>query len=478
MSDLENFTGVAVLPEKLGCSQGAGRHETQMRRLAPILAPFALLAALALAGTARAEPGIAEARGFAPREVVVKFEGERDGRRLRIAPGVGVRRAAAALRRNPRIAYAEPNYIATASATAPQPFTLPDDSGAIGGGASDAAAPLGGWSAEQWNFLAWSGAATDRLPVSPGGIDAVGAWRNLAAAGRPGAEGITVAVLDTGIAYRRLGKRFLRSPDFTSGQFVKGHDFVDADRVPLDENGHGTHIAGTIAEKTNNGIGLTGIAYRAKLMPVRVLDRHGRGDAVSIAQGIRYAVAHRAQAINMSFNFGCGKRVPIVDEALREAYREGVITVASVGNLGSESCVSPPATGPRVIGVGGTTEGGCLGDYSLTGKGIDLLAPGGGAPVQGCPSVSARPIYQVTLQGKSTRSFAIPSNYVGTSMAAAHVSGTAAMVIASGVLGPQRKPQARVKAVAKRLRATARDLGLPRTAQGAGLIDAGRATAR
>ena len=74
----------------------------------------------------------------------------------------------------------------------------------------------------------------------------------------------------------------------------------------------------------------------------------------------------------MSFNFGCGKKVPVVDEALREAYAHGVVTVASAGNLGSETCVSEPATGPRVIGVGGTTEGGCLGDYSLAGNGIDL----------------------------------------------------------------------------------------------------------
>jgi len=246
--------------------------------------------------------------------------------------------------------------------------------------------------------------------------------------------------------------------------------------VPLDENGHGTHVAGTIAEKTNNGIGLTGLAYRAKLMPVRVLDAHGRGDAADIARGIRFAVAHHAQVINMSFNFGCHKRVPTVDEALREAYARGVVTVASAGNLGSESCVSEPATGPRVIAVGGTTEGGCLGYYALAGTAIDVLAPGGGNPVTGCPSISARPIYQVTLRSGSTAEFTIPSNYVGTSMAAAHVSGLAAMVLASGVLGKQPSPQASVEAVTRRIRATARSLDLPPTQQGAGLIDAARAT--
>jgi serine protease len=175
--------------------------------------------------------------------------------------------------------------------------------------------------------------------------------------------------------------------------------------------------------------------------------------------------------------------VPAVDEALREAYARGVVAVASAGNLGSETCVSEPATGPRVIGVGGTTEGGCLGNYSLEGKGVDLVAPGGGTPVPGCQSVSARPIYQVTLKAETTRIFAIPSSYVGTSMAAAHVSGVAAMVLAADTYaGPRFIPETgagakpRVNGVAKQLRRTARDLGLPASQQGAGLIDAARAT--
>ncbi|MFN8163415.1 MAG: S8 family serine peptidase [Solirubrobacterales bacterium] len=448
-----------------------------MRRLLPILAPVAALAALAAAAApARAQVAISPGREFVPRQVIVKLDGERAARSLSLPRGVGVRPTAAALRRNPRVKYAVPNYIATASAVLPGLSVLdPNDPGTIEG-ASEAAAAAGEWSFKQWNFLAWEGTETARLPISPGGIDAVTAWRNLIAAGRPGAEGVTVAVLDTGIAYRSEGARFQRSPDFASGQFVKGHDFIDDDRVPLDENGHGTHVAGTIGEATDNAIGLTGLAYRAKLMPVRVLDKHGRGDAADIAKGIRFAVEHHAQVINMSFNFGCRKRVPSVDEALREAYARGVVAVASAGNLGSESCVSEPATGPRVIAVGGTTEGGCLGSYSLAGASIDLVAPGGGLPGAGCPSLSARPIYQVTLKPGTTNAFAIPGNFVGTSMAAAHVSGVAAMVLASGVIPRPAAPTARVNAVARRLRTTARDLGLPRTQQGAGLIDAAAAT--
>jgi serine protease len=444
-----------------------------MRRLLRTL-PLTAIAALAiLAAPAAGATGIGPARGFAPRQLLVKFEGEQRGRAIGLAPGVGVRQAARSLRSDPRVLYATPNYIATASATA-APFD-PDDNGSLGD-APEASSAAGGWAYKQWNFLSPEADGTG-LPASPGGIDAVGAWRNLIEAGRPGATGVVVAVLDSGIAYRSQGSRFRRSPDFGPNQFVPGYDFVAGDRVPLDESGHGTHVAGTIGERTDNGTGLTGLAYGAKLMPVRVLDSEGFGNALNIAKGIRFAVAHHAQVINMSFNFDCGKRVPLVDEALREAYEEGVVTVASVGNLGSEACVSAPATGPRVIGVGGTTEGGCLGNYSLAGTAVDIVAPGGGVPKSGCPSVAARPIYQVTLRAGSTDSFGIPVDYVGTSMAAAHVSGVVAMLLAGHKINSVLPPAAQVRAVAKRLRTSARDLGLPRVQQGAGLIDAYRAIA-
>jgi serine protease len=441
-----------------------------MNRCLPIAAAVTLLMALALdTAPAGAATGLATAHGFVPHQLVVKLGNGGHARTLRVPPSIGVREAVAALRRSPRVLYAAPDYIATASLAERE---IPNDPGPIGG----IPGPPGGWVTKQWSFLPWQGEATPLLPISLGGIDAPGAWGNLTAAGHPGAEGIKVAVLDTGIAYRAQGSRFRRSPDFSAGQFVKGFDFVDNDKLPLDENGHGTHVAGTIAEKTNNGIGLTGLAYRAKLMPVRVLDKQGRGRADDIAKGIRFAVANGAKVINMSFNFGCGREVPGVDEALRQAYDHGVIAVASVGNLGSEGCVAAPATGPHVIGVGGSTEGGCLGDYSLAGRGVDVIAPGGGSPAEGCPSVSAAPIYQVTLQEGSTRRFGEPGDYIGTSMAAAHVSGVAAMILASDTLDPKAKRKGKVAAVTQRLRQTARDLGLPATRQGAGLIDAARAT--
>ncbi len=379
----------------------------------PFPALTAALLALALciyAAPADAAIGVDSAHRFAPNRLVVKFNGQRFGRSIKLPPRVGVHQAAATLRSNPRVAYAVPDFTATASAITRQTPFLPNDPGTVAGtpGASGAPANPSGWVLKQWNFLPSTGPGNALVPTAPGGIDAIGAWRNLIAAGRPGAKGVKVAVLDTGVAYRysRLrppypgNLRFLRrSPDFSARQFVHGYNFVNRGQAPVDTNGHGTHVAGTIAEATDNGAGVTGLAYGAKLMPVKVLNSQGQGQASAIANGIRFAAAHGARVINMSFNFGCGKSVPEVDDAIRFAARRGAVMVAAVGNQGSESCISPPATEPHVIGVGGTTEGGCLGWYSLTGRGVDLVAPGGGAGASSCSSGLSDPIYQMTFSG-------------------------------------------------------------------------------
>lgn len=450
-----------------------------MTRRALTLAAAGLLAALALAwpGTGGVAPaGAAEQRGqaaarFVPGEVLVKLEGE-PVRAVELPGAVPVRRAVGVLNADPDVAYAVPNYIATASWIPNDPGTAPGRPG-----------PKRGWLARQWNFLPCGsncGAAAEPYE-SAGGINALGAWANLARAGQGGAAGSRVAVLDTGIAYRSLGRRFRRSPDFDRRQFLPGRDFVREDRIPIDENGHGTHVAGTIAEKTNNGIAVTGLAYRAKLMPVRVLNRFGNGQADDIARGIRYAARNGADVINMSFNFGCGAKVPTVVGAIRFAHRKGAVLVASVGNwegIGGggdrRDCVEMPAAAPFVIGVGGTTEGACLGDYSRTGTGVDLVAPGGGF-ASDCVSKPSRPVVQVTYRGGTFRRFGLPRNYSGTSMSAAHVSALAAMVIASRVLGRNPAPID----VGHRLKETARDLGTlgMDPLYGRGLIDAAAATA-
>ena len=414
-------------------------------------------------------PPTAAAPDFAPGELVVRLDDQRFGRAMDLPSGIGVHEAVAALRSNPQVAYAVPNYIATASAVPNDPGTVPPTAG-----------PRSGWTALQWNFLPcgnFCAPGTQPLPLqSAGGINALGAWKNLRKDGRPGAKGVIVAVLDTGIAYIDLGTRFRRSPDFGHSQFVPGYDFVAKDSLPVDINGHGTHVAGTIAEKTANHIALTGLAYDAKLMPVRVLNGLGNGKSDRIAKGIRFAAKHGAQVINMSFNFGCGNPVPPVAQAMRFASSRGAVLVASVGNDEPRSCVTMPASDPHAIAVGGTTEDGCLGSYSKISPRVDLVAPGGGLPAAGClASGASRPIYQLTFRTGSPKHFDIPGFYEGTSMSASHVSGLAAMVIASGVLGPAPTPTQ----VLDRLQATARDLGLPGKDNefGAGLIDAAAATA-
>jgi serine protease len=305
----------------------------------------------------------------------------------------------------------------------------------------------------------------------------------VAADGAPGGHGVIVAVLDTGVAYANRGP-FRRSPDFTAGEFVGGYDFVERNRFPNDRNGHGTFVASTIAEATNNGRGLTGLAFGARLMPVRVLDSQGEGEASTIAEGVIFAARHGARVINLSLEFSPGvtaSDIPELIEALRYAHRRGVLVVGAAGNEG-HTAIAFPARAATVVSVGATTEHGCLAGYSNDGSGLTLVAPGGGADASlpGDPNChpdlpAGRDIYQVTFTGSSPRVFGVPTGYEGTSMAAPHVSATAALVIASGVLGRHPTPTQ----ITARLRATARKLGGPsdQALYGAGLVDAAAATA-
>jgi serine protease len=327
-----------------------------------------------------------------------------------------------------------------------------------------------GWASVQWNF------------AGPWGVNAPDAWQNLINAGRPGARGVTVAVLDTGVAYKKTGK-FLKSPDFHTGKIVRGYDFVSEDRYPYDSNGHGTHVASTIAESTNNGVGLTGLAYGVKIMPVRVLDNRGEGDAAVIARGIRYAAKHGVDIINLSLEFSPDVRaneIPELLDAVNYARRKGVVVVGASGNEGYP-LVAYPAKADPVISVGATTEHGCLSDFSNIGEGLDVVAPGGGTDAALENEPNCKPdapaggdIYQVTLQGRARRTFGIPSDYEGTSMATPHVAAIAALVIASGVVGADPTPAQ----VERQIKKTARDLGPPGYDRryGYGLVDAAAAT--
>jgi serine protease len=418
---------------------------------------------LAVAAAVALPAHAARAARAVPGEVVVAYG---KGAQAATADGaprapkvLHVRDVAATLRRlraRHDVRYAVPNVVAHAS----EAF-MPNDPGRT--------STPGGWAQTQWNF------------VGPASVNAPEAWGNLIAAGRPGAAGVTVAVLDTGVAYRQFGK-VPADPDLAGTKFISGWDFVGNDRYANDHNGHGTHVTSTIAEATNNGVGLTGLAYGATILPVKVLDDSGEGDATEIARGVRYAARRGAQVINLSLEFSSdvhAKEIPQLLDAIAYAHRKGAIVIAASGNEATRS-VAYPARASYVVSVGSTTEHGCLSDFSNQGSGLDIVAPGGGPDAYlddpGCQpdAPTGRNISQLTLIGVHRDRFGIPGGYQGTSMAVPHVSAAAALVIASGILGPHPAPAV----VERRLELTARELGPPGydTRYGYGLVDAGKAT--
>jgi serine protease len=383
---------------------------------------------------------------------------------VHVRRGVSVPSAIRRLRRQRGVAYAVPDYLAHATGASP-PGWVPDDPGS--------AHVAQGWERVQWNFLAAAG------------VNAPVAWANLLGDHRPGGRGVVIALLDTGIAYRNW-HQFRKSPDFTGTRFADPYDFVANNTYPLDRNGHGTFVAGTIAESTNNAFGLTGLAYGATVMPVRVLDEHGWGDAATIAKGIRYAARHGAQVINLSLEFDpsvTAGDIPDIMSAISYAHRHGSVVVAASGNEGSQQ-IAYPARAPAAISVGATTLDRCLAEYSNGGKGLDLVAPGGGNDAVLPSDSSCHPergnlpdISQMTFGNPSNPGrFSYPGGWYGTSMAAPHVSAIAALVIASGVLGRHPTPDQ----ILARLEQTAQPLGgsKPNSDYGYGLVDAGAATAR
>jgi serine protease len=404
-------------------------------------------------------------RAHTQRQTGTGFDGALPGgaRTLRIEDGSSVASTVRELRADPDVAYAVPDYRIHASQS-PAPF-VPNDPGR--GGSQD-------WRDLQWNFA-------DQF-----GVNAPQAWANTRAANVSGGRGVVVAVIDSGVAYRNSGSKFRRAPDLPKKRWIDPYDFIGKDRVPLDEDGHGTHVTGTIVQATNNHLGVTGLAYGVTIMPLRVLDANGDGDGSDLVRALRYAGQHGADVINMSVEYTSNLKaadIPDVISAMRYAEAKGAVLVGVSGN-GGEGQVSYPGRYSRALAVGATTVGGCLADYSNEGPGIDIVAPGGGqdaAPdgsdwdIAHCDAARrARLIYQQTIFGSPSK-FEIVG-FEGTSEAAPHVTAAAALTIAvMRARGAHPTPAA----IRSRLEATARDLGAPGYDKryGHGLLDAAAATA-
>lgn len=334
------------------------------------------------------------------------------------------------------VEFAEPNYIYRALWSPDDPFYWP----------------------LQWNLR------------RDGALDMQLAWELTT-----GSDSVIVAVVDQGVAYEdydipshEIGEvyspdgRYHRAPDLANAQFVQGYDCVNEDWHANDEGGHGTHVAGTIAQSTNNGLGVAGMAFGCRIMPVRVLNEYGSGTEADIADGISFAWQNGANVINLSL--GSSDSSHLIHLAVIDAVNAGAVVVAAAGNNG-ENRVSYPAAHQECIAVGAVDYWWQKTPYSNWGTALDVVAPGGDTRSQ-----NYWPIWQNTYAeaGQTPPINVSTFDYLGwegTSMATPHVSALVAMMMSRGIRNPTE--------IKVRLYRSAIDLGDPGwdSLHGHGLIE-------
>ena len=321
---------------------------------------------------------------------------------------------------------------------------------------------------QQWDFF-----------EATGGMNVPAAWD------KSTGTGIRVAVIDTG--YRPHAD--------LSGQILAGYDFISDATIGNDGNGrdsdasdpgdwtaagecgsgepasnsswHGTHVAGTIAAVTNNGSGVAGIAYGAKIVPVRVLGKCG-GYTSDIADGIIWAsggtvsgvpnIAARAQVINMSLGGG-GACDTTTQNAINSARSRGTVVVVAAGNESQNASNSNPANCSGVITVAATNRSGGRASYSNYGTIVDVAAPGGD---------SGAAILSTLNAGTKSPGADSYAGYMGTSMATPHVAAVVALMLS-------KNPNLTPDDVEARLKSSARPFPASCSGCGAGIVDASAA---